>query len=180
MGLFSFVGDFFFGWLQPDVPEALPPGAELTSAQTDAFIGKVFGTVEKSPGNIIFKETNDADDDDIKNDLLHIIVVWAEQVESIDEVYIDDIPASSSNPAFFHDDGGRIVHVRNFPNGMDSYVDSNLTRAGWRSTDSASGKACSYLRLEYHGGEYAISSEPKLTADLTGTCLLYTSDAADE
>ncbi|ANB27233.1 hypothetical protein A6F57_19840 [Alteromonas stellipolaris] len=169
MGLFSFVGDFFFGWLQPDVPEALPPGTELTSAQTDAFIGKVIGLVEKATGNIIFKETNDADNDDIKNDLLHIIVVWSEAVESIDEVYIDDIPASSNNPAFFHDDGGRIVHVRNFPNGMDGYTDPHLTNAGWRSTDKSSGKACSYIRLEYHGGEYAISSEPKLTADLTGT-----------
>ncbi|WP_334029692.1 hypothetical protein [Alteromonas sp. P256] len=169
MGLLDEIGGFFFGWLAPEAPEPLPPGTELTSAQTDAHVGVVIGKVYKATGNIIFKETNDGDTDDINNDLLHIIVVWAESVQSIDEVYVDDIPVSSDNPAFFHDDGGRVVHMRNFPNGMDNYEDSLLSAAGWRSSDTASGKACTYIRLEYHGGEFAISSEPKITADLTGT-----------
>ena len=169
MGLLDEIGGFFFGWLAPEAPEPLPPGTELTSAQTDAHVGVVIGKVYKATGNIIFKETNDGDTDDINNDLLHIIVVWAETVQSIDEVYVDDIPVSSDNPAFFHDDGGRVVHMRNFPNGMDNYEDSLLSAAGWRSSDKASGKACTYIRLEYHGGEFAISSEPKITADLTGT-----------
>ena len=169
MSFLEDVGGFFFGWLAPEAPEPMPPGTELTSAQTDAHIGVVIGKVHKTTGNIIFKETNDGDSDDIKNDLLHIIVVWAEKVESIDEVYVDDIPVSSDNPAFFHDDGGRVVHMRNFPDGMDNYEDPLLTAAGWRASDKLSGKACSYIRLEYHGGEFAISSEPKITADLTGT-----------
>ena len=169
MGFLEDIGGFFFGWLAPEAPEPMPPGTELTSAQTDAHIGVVIGKVHKTTGNIIFKETNDGDSDDIKNDLLHIIVVWSEKVVSIDEVYVDDIPISSDNPAFFHDDGGRVVHMRNFPDGMDNYEDPLLTAAGWRLSDKASGKACSYIRLEYHGGEFAISSEPKITADLTGT-----------
>tara|TARA_B100001063_G_C16778208_1_gene567790 strand:+ start:3760 stop:6891 length:3132 start_codon:yes stop_codon:yes gene_type:complete len=169
MGFLDDVFDFAFGWLIPDVPEPLPPGAELTSASTDANIKKIYGSVEKETGTIVFKETNDADSDDIKNDLLHIIVVWSEAVESIDEVYIDDIHYSSNDSVFYHDDGGKVVFVVNFPNGMGSYSDPLLTNAGWRTDDRLDGKACSYVRLEYHGGENAISSEPNLTADLTGT-----------
>ena len=52
---------------------------------------------------------------------------------------------------------------------MGSYYDPLLARAGWRDTDKLEGKACSYIRLEYHDDETAITSEPNLTADLTGT-----------
>ena len=169
MGFFGDVFDFAFGWLIPDPPTPKPPGAELTSAETDAYIPKIYGKVQKQRGYIVFKETNDADNDDIKNDLLHIIVVWSESVVSIDEVYLDDIPYSSNDDAFYHDDGGKVVHVINFPNGMAGYDDPNLNRAGWRLDDRLDGKACSYIRLEYHGGENGINSEPGLTADLTGT-----------
>ncbi|MCH2058183.1 MAG: hypothetical protein MK214_16515 [Thalassotalea sp.] len=164
----SFLGGAIFGWLMPDPPKQLAPGAELTSAETDASIAKIYGKVEKKTGHIVFKETNDNDDDDYPNDLLHIIVVWGEAVESIDEVYIDDIPNSSNDDAFYAGDK-RAVFVRNFPNGMGNYSDPTLTRAGWRASDKLEGKACSYIRLEYHDDETAITSEPNLTADLTGT-----------
>ncbi|MFU1599235.1 hypothetical protein ACM257_17790 [Alteromonas macleodii] len=168
-GLFGdSVGEKLFGWLMPDPPKQLAPGAELTSAETDASIAKIYGKVEKKTGRIVFKETNDNDDDDYPNDLLHIIVVWGEAVESIDEVYIDDIPNSSNDDAFYAGDK-RAVFVRNFPNGMGNYSDQILTRAGWRASDKLEGKACSYIRLEYHDDETAITSEPNLTADLTGT-----------
>lgn len=164
----SFLGGAIFGWLMPDPPKQLAPGAELTSAETDASIAKIYGTVQKKSGHIVFKETNDNDDDDYPNDLLHIIVVWGEAVESIDEVYIDDIPNSSNDDAFYSGDK-RAVYVRNFKNGMGSYYDPLLAKAGWRDTDKLEGKACSYIRLEYHDDETAITSEPNLTADLTGT-----------
>ena len=164
----SFLGGAIFGWLMPDPPKQLAPGAELTSAETDASIAKIYGKVQKKTGHIVFKETNDNDDDDYPNDLLHIIVVWGEAVESIDEVYIDDIPNSSNDDAFYSGDK-RAVYVRNFKNGMGSYYDPLLARAGWRDTDKLEGKACSYIRLEYHDDETAITSEPNLTADLTGT-----------
>ncbi len=168
-GLFGdSVGEKLLGWLMPDPPKQLAPGAELTSAETDASIAKIYGKVEKKTGHIVFKETNDNDDDDYPNDLLHIIVVWGEAVESIDEVYIDDIPNSSNDDAFYAGDK-RAVFVRNFPNGMGNYSDPILTRAGWRASDKLEGKACSYIRLEYHDDETAITSEPNLTADLTGT-----------
>lgn len=174
MGLISDVLDFtgvgaLLGWLTPEPPKQKLPGAELTSAETDANISKIYGTVQKHAGTIVFKETNDVDDDDIKNDLLHIIVVWGERVQSIDEVYLDDIPYSSDDDAFYHDDGGKVVYVINFPNGMAGYDAPILARSGWRDSDKLEGKACSYIRLEYHGGETAINSEPNLTADITGT-----------
>lgn len=168
MGFLDDVFDFAFGWLMPDPPKQLAPGAELTSAETDASIAKIYGKVEKKTGHIVFKETNDNDNDDYPNDLLHIIVVWGEAVESIDEVYIDDIPNSSNDDAFYAGDK-RAVFVRDFPNGMGNYSDPILTRAGWRASDKLEGKACSYIRLEYHDDETAITSEPNLTADLTGT-----------
>ena len=168
MGLLDDVFDFAFGWIMPDPPKQLAPGAELTSAETDASIAKIYGKVQKKTGHIVFKETNDNDNDDYPNDLLHIIVVWGEAVESIDEVYIDDIPNSSNDDAFYAGDK-RAVFVRDFPNGMGNYSDPILTRAGWRASDKLEGKACSYIRLEYHDDETAITSEPNLTADLTGT-----------
>ena len=103
MSLLGFVDDivdFAFGWLMPDIPKQKLPGAELTSAETDSNISKIYGTVQKHAGTIVFKETNDNDSDDIKNDLLHIIVVWGETVQSIDEVYLDDIPYSSDDDAW--------------------------------------------------------------------------------
>ena len=169
MGFFSDVFDFAFGWLIPDPPTPKAPGAELTSAETDAYIPKIYGKVQKQRGYIAFKETNDADGDDYPNDLLHIIVVWGEAVESIDEVYLDDVPYSSNDEIFHFDSGAKAVFVINFPNGMGAFSDLNLTNAGWRNNDRLDGKACSYIRLEYTGGENAINSEPGLTADLTGT-----------
>ena len=83
--------------------------------------------------------------------------MWGEAVESIDEVYIDDIPNSSNDDAFYSGDK-RAVFVRNFPNGMGNYSDPILTRAGWRASDKLEGKACSYIRLEYHDDETAITS----------------------
>ena len=99
MGFLDDVFDFAFGWLMPDPPKQLAPGAELTSAETDASIAKIYGKVEKKTGRIVFKETNDNDDDDYPNDLLHIIVVWGEAVESIEKSFKSPavIPASEKN-----------------------------------------------------------------------------------
>ena len=86
MSIFKKIGNFFLGWLMPDVPQPELPGAELTKSATDVSIPKIYGKVKKQTGTIIFKATNDTDDDDIKNDLLHIVIVWSESVESIDKV----------------------------------------------------------------------------------------------
>ena len=53
---------FLVGWLI-DVPEQEYRGTELTKAATDDYIKKVYGTVRQQAGTIIFKRTNDADND---------------------------------------------------------------------------------------------------------------------
>lgn len=174
MGFFLYAGALVFGWLAasrlaPSIPESRAPGTELTSAKTDSHIPKIYGKVQKITGKIAFKETNDVDGDSIDNDLLHIIVVWGEACESIDEVYIDDIPWDDGNSLFFSDSNERVVHVRNFPDGMQGYFDSALAAAGWRDTDELRGKACSYIRMEFTGEEESITAEPQIKADLTGT-----------
>lgn len=169
MWLFKKTLDLVVGWLIPDPPKQKLEGAELTKAATDAYIAKIYGEVKKQNGTIIFKATNDNDDDDIANDLLHIVIVWSYAVESIDAVYVDDIDTSTNNEIFTAENGDRLLHVRNFPNGMDGYSDTLLTQAGWRTSDKCSGMACSYIRLEYAEGENKLRSEPSFTADLTGT-----------
>lgn len=168
MGLLSDIGDFFFGWLVPDVPEPPLTGTQLRKSSTDNYLPKIIGEVKKQEGIIIFKKTNDTDNDDRRNDLLHIIIVWGYSVRSIDEVYLDDIPASSNNEAFFYE-GSRIAFVRNFPDGMSNYEFSELTLAGWDESDKLRGCACSYVRIEYIAGEKTLKSEPTIKADLTGT-----------
>ena len=159
---------FLVGWLI-DVPEQEYRGTELTKAATDDYIKKVYGTVRQQAGTIIFKRTNDADNDKIKNDLLHIVIVWAEECASVSECYIDDIPASSNNAIFFAKKNKRVVYAVNFPNGMDGYTSAQLNAAGWTNTDKCEGKACTYVVLEAHKGDNAITSEPSLKADLVGT-----------
>ena len=171
MSILGFIGDVFefaFGWLV-DTPDAKYSGTELTKAATDDHIKKVYGHVRQQSGTIIFKRTNDADNDDIKNDLLHIVIVWAEHCSDVPEVYIDDVASTADNAIFFNKDDERVVFAVNFPDGMDGYTATQLNAAGWRSVDKCLGKACSYIVLEAHKGDNAITSEPRLTADLIGT-----------
>lgn len=169
----NFVGDVFdfaFGWIYPEMPDtSSSAGTEITAASTDAFIPKIYGKVVDAKGIIVFKRTNDVDDDDIKNDLLHIIVVWAEAVQSIDEVYLNDIPVSADYMPMVDEDGNRWVYAINFPNGMDNYSDPILEQAGWSATDKLSGLACTYIRLEYNTVDDSLTSEPRISADITGT-----------
>nr|WP_136252882.1 hypothetical protein [Ningiella ruwaisensis] len=156
-------------WLMPDPPELEQNlGVELTKAATDAYIGKVYGKVERTTGTIIFKETSEGNDASTPNELLHIIIVWAESVESIDAVYADGVDMSS-NSNLFVSNGRRYAYATNFPNGMVGYSDPYLTKAGWRTTDNVEGKACTYIRLQNAEGENLLRSEPQFTADLTGT-----------
>ncbi|GBL02926.1 hypothetical protein [Glaciecola sp. KUL10] len=163
------LGDLLFGWLIPETPEPKLQGTELTKAATDNYIPKIYGKVKKHTGTIIFKSTNDDDNDDIKNDLFHLVIVWSEAVHSIDTVYVDDIDIESNNSLFVADNGTRYAYARSFPNGMAGYDDPILRAAGWRPSDICENKACTYIRLEYGSGENLLRSEPEFTADITGT-----------
>lgn len=178
MSIFSDIFDFVFGWLVPDVDTPKAPGAELNKVGTDQYIPKIYGSVKKHNPIIVFKKTNDVDQDDFPNDMLHIMLVWGEAVESIDDFYIDDININDPNDLFLLD-GNRYAYAVHFPNGvkqydaqtqqMVAYFDPVLRNAGWSSTDTWEGKAVTYVRLEYAGGENTLSSEPQFTADITGT-----------
>ena len=155
-------------WLMPDPPREKLPGAEITRAATDASIPKIYGSANKVSGTIIFKAVTDQPNDDIPNDLLHMVIVWSEAVESIDTVYIDDIDIESNSELFVQGES-RYAYSINFVNGMVGYSDPLLTAAGWRTSDKCEGKAVSYIRLQYADGENKLRSEPQITADITGT-----------
>lgn len=166
MGFFDKLFDFVFGWMVPDQPKP-ETGITVSKPATDAYIPKIYGSVGRHTGTIVFKETNDADSDDVKNDLMHVVIVWGEAVHSIDNVYLDDV---NINDAIFDAGGGsRWANARHFPNGMQGYSDPILTTAGWSNSDKWTGKACSYLRFERDPDSDAFSGEPSVTADITGT-----------
>jgi hypothetical protein len=144
MGFLSDIFDFAFGWLVPDVPKA-EIGIDVTKANTDANIPILYGRGYGS-GLLVYQATNDNDDDDIKNDLLHQIVVWGEgHCGGITTNFVDDEQSSSSR---FTLPGGRVYHAVNFPNGITIYNDPLLVASGKRTTDTYNGKLVSYIRSE--------------------------------
>lgn len=169
------IGDLLFGWLIPDVEQQQQQtGRELTKAATNAYIPIVYGKRGKVPGIIIFQNTNDFDNDDVPNDLLHLIIVWCMGgVESIDQIYLDDEPITSTR---FNGEGpngepARWAHAINFTNGMDgpAYRDELLEAAGWDpAIDKMSGLCCSYIRLEWSRSKQLFNGIPNITADITG------------
>jgi len=169
-GILGFVfGGKVLDWLTPDIPSPTDPGVELNGASTDSYIPKIYGKVTEHSGLIVYKATNEGADEETPNELAHYIIVWGEGISgSIDKVYADGIDLESNSELFVNEDG-RFAHVVNFPNGMDGYEDPFLNDSGWRSTDSLSNKACSYIRLQYASGENLLRSEPRFTADITGT-----------
>lgn len=146
-------------------------GVELISVEIDVSIVKIYGKVEKKMGYIVFKEINDNDDDDYLNDLLYIIVVWGEVVESIDEVYIDDIFNLLNDDVFYVGDKC-VVFVRNFLNGMGNYLDLIFICVGWCVFDKFEGKVCFYICLEYYDDEIVIIFELNFIVDLIGIIYL--------
>jgi hypothetical protein len=83
-------------WMAPEAPDQDGGGANITKPDTDAMEAVIYGEMGRVAGTIQHLATNDADADDVDNDLLHMIITWGESVSEIIEVYIDDIPASSS------------------------------------------------------------------------------------
>lgn len=177
MGLLSSIGkafegvvSFAFGWIKdalvPDIEEA-EGGIKNTYASPDAKFPVIYGARGKVPGVIVFQETNDNDSDDIKNDLLHLIIVWSEgECGGVDNIYIEEDEISSDR--FKSQKNGRWVEAVHFPNGMDGYYDATLAAAGWRSSDKLLGKCCSYIRCEYTKEEDVWGGFPTITADVRG------------
>jgi hypothetical protein len=135
---------FAFGWLVPELPKQ-EIGIDVTKANTDANVPVLYGR-GYGAGLLVYQATNDADSDDIKNDLLHQVIVWGEgQCGGITTNFVDDEESSSSR---FTLPGGRVYHARNFTNGIANFNDPLFTASGKRSTDTFNGKLVSYVRCE--------------------------------
>ncbi|MDO6718808.1 phage tail protein [Psychrosphaera sp. 1_MG-2023] len=149
-------------WLTPEIDTG-DQGQSLTKPSSNAHIPVIYGHRGKVTGTIAWLGTNDNDDDSIKNDLLHMVIVWCEgPIESIDEIYLDDVLITDSKF-----DGW--AYVRNFTDGMNgTYVDSVLEDAGFDTENYLfSGLAVSYIRLEYND-EGIFNGIPNVSANIKG------------
>jgi hypothetical protein len=154
----------FLGWLVPDVPRP-EIGIDVSQASTDNFIavnyGRGYGT-----GTIIYQATNDADNDDIKNDLLHQVIVYGEGAcGGVTSNYVDDDLSTSTR--FNAPNSKKWFYAVNFNNGLGSYADPLLVASGWRTNDTCEGKMCTYTRSEM-GGDEVWSGPPNHKAEWTG------------
>ena len=159
-------------WFIPEQKQAKQQtGTNVTKASSDTHIKVIYGT-RKTEGTIVFlNTTNPDDDDDVKNDLLHIIIVWCEGgIESIDDILLNDISITDSK--FDAKDGGRWAYAYNFTNGMAGLSSPHLKAAGWDGAAKdhrLDGLACTYLRLEWSIGDNApFTGIPDATAIIKG------------
>ena len=174
MSLFSKIRHFttklIMNWLNPE-PEQQQTGTQITKPSSDDHIKVVYGE-QKIAGTIVFYNTTNPDDgDDVKNDLLHIIVVWCEGgIESIDDILLNDISITDSK--FSAKKGGRWAYATHFTNGMSGYSDPHLKASGWDAATKdhrLDGLACSYIRLEWSlGDDTPFTGLPDLSAVIRG------------
>ncbi|MCQ8881671.1 hypothetical protein NQS96_07655 [Pseudoalteromonas shioyasakiensis] len=174
MSLFSklrhFTTKLILNWLNPE-PERSGQGTNVTKASSDDYVKVVYGTREVG-GTIVFMNTTNPDDnDDVKNDLLHLIVVWCEGgIDGIEDLWLNKI--SILDPKFNAKGEGRWANAVHFTNGMGNYSDPYLKEAGWDALSKnhkLQGLACSYIRLEWSIADDApFTGIPDLTAIVRG------------
>lgn len=165
MSLWTEIRDFVtLRWLVPEQPQAAT-GTLLTKAASDEHIKVVYGRRTIS-GTIVFKNiTNPNDNDDVKNDLLHLVIVWSEPVTCIEQIWLGDHPSQDARY-------NKVVSMAHFINGMSNYQDPHLLAAGWdpvAKKHQLTGLACSYVRLEWLIGEdNPWSGVPNIKATVLG------------
>ena len=93
MGWLSDIFNEVVSWFSPDVSNVATgaSGVELTKPNSNGYEAVIYGELGKVSGIVQHQATNDGDDDDIENDLLHLIVTWGESVSAIVDVTVDDI-----------------------------------------------------------------------------------------
>ena len=141
-------------------------GTNVTKVASDAALPIFYGQCLNQGGTIVFMQVSDpVDEDPTVNDLLHMVIVWGEAVESIDAIYLNDVNINSSK--FDGDDGGRWAYAWHYPNGL-SDVWPELKALGFGEGHDLSGCAVSYVRLEWDAEGKAHQGRPNVTADITG------------
>jgi hypothetical protein len=153
-------------WLAPEL-DIDGGGTNVTKPDTGATEPVIYGEVGKCPGVIQHLSTNDGDDDDIDNDLLHMIITWGVSVTEILGLQIDDIP--QDDPIWTDGGGGIWLLVHNFINGLRfTSPGTLLSSTGFDVTKHLfSGKAVSYVRCEWDRGK-RFNGRPNITAHIKG------------
>lgn len=167
---FEDVFDFLFGWALPDPPE-YQGGLELSQPKATSE-PLVYGEMKNAQGVIIetFIDDDPTTGGDIVNDLLYLHVVWSVgAVESIDQIYLDDIPIKSSLHGF-EDDGSGTGFAYNWDYITDTQINEGhtFTLVDDVTTKTFHGKgfAHSIIRLQYSPEH--VNHLPKITADIKG------------
>lgn len=149
-----------------DVPKQQRDGQDVDIYSTESYLPEFVGTVKDAkPVCLAFAAvSDDATGDDRENDLLHQVFVFGKHCLSIDAVRVDGIDSESSD--WQDENGNRWLHVRKFPNGMDSYTWDLLTKAGFKDSYKFTECTCVYVVAEF-GSDVVTSRPSDVRIDLT-------------
>ncbi|MGV2871578.1 phage tail protein [Colwellia sp. E150_009] len=155
-------------WMAPDAPTQDGGGTNITKPDTDAMEAVIYGELGRVAGTIQHLATNDGDDDDIKNDLLHMIITWGESVSEIIEVYIDEKGASTSAWNDSKTPGNKWAWCYNYINGLRIATAPLLEKTGFiPARHKFTEKAVSYIRCEWDNGN-RFNGKPNCLAHIKG------------
>ncbi|MCF6435213.1 phage tail protein [Pseudoalteromonas sp. MMG022] len=149
--------------LEPKV-EPKVRGVDFSVPATDDHIPVFYGETRRTTGTVIYRATNDTDGDEVKNELLHLIIVWGEANGcTVKQIYIDDEAITSAK--FDDEDGRRWAYARHSHGSQ--YSDPILNRSGWEpSFNHPQGLLYSYVRLEMGAKDPIFNARPNITADI--------------
>jgi hypothetical protein len=155
-------------WMAPDAPKQDGGGTNITKPDTDAMEAVIYGEMGRVAGIIQHLATNNADMDDIKNDLLHMIITWGESVSEIIEIYVDDIAATSEAWNDTTTPGNKWMWCYNFTNGLKLTSAPLLEKTGFNIfRHKFTEKAVSYVRAEWDNGK-RFNGKPNCLAHVKG------------
>ena len=155
-------------WMAPDAPNQDGGGTNITKPDTDAMEAVIYGEMGRVAGTIQHLATNNGDMDDVKNDLLHMIITWGESVSEIIEIYVDDIAATSTAWNDTTTPGNKWLWCYNFTNGLKLTSAILLEKTGFViARHKFTEKAVSYVRAEWDNGK-RFNGKPNCLAHVKG------------
>ncbi|MDO6488225.1 phage tail protein [Colwellia sp. 6_MG-2023] len=155
-------------WLVPDIPKQDGGGASITKPDTDTMEAVIYGEMGRVAGTTQHLATNDADNDDVENDLLHMIITWGESVSEIIDVYVDDITATSTAWNDSKNSANKWLWCYNYVNGLRISSSPLLEKTGFNITrHKFTEKAVTYIRAEWDNGKL-FNGKPNCLAHVKG------------